>query len=199
MLIYGLILAGGEGRRFGGTDKAFLPLEGRCLLDRVADRFSPQLAGMAISANGDARRFARFGYDVLPDQGAARLGPMAGVAAGLSWLAGQGGTHLATVPVDAPFLPCDLVARLVDAAMGAPAGLAVADCGGRIHPTCALWPLSIAPALTAALAAGERRIGQWALAQGAARAVFAETTPDAFMNLNTPDDLAAAERALRAN
>ena len=196
MLIFGLILAGGEGRRFGGADKAFLPLGDRCLFDRVADRFSPQVAGLAISANGDGQRFTRFGYEILPDAGAARLGPMAGLAAGLAWLDRSGGSHLATVPVDAPFLPCDLVAHLADAAADARGGPVIAESGGRLHPTCGLWPVSLGPSLAAALTLGERRIGLWALAQGAVRVPFTETTPDAFMNLNTPADLAAAEAAL---
>lgn len=198
MLILGLILAGGEGRRMGGADKALLPLAGRTLLDQVLDRFAPQVAGLALSANGDPARLAGFGLDILTDATGDRLGPMAGLAAGLGWLARQGGTHLATVPVDAPFLPCDLVARLADAVAGDPGAIALAESGGRLHPTCGLWPLSLGPALGRALAAGERRLGQWALAMGARPVVFAATEPDQFLNLNTPADLAAAEAALAA-
>lgn len=197
MLIFGLILAGGEGRRMGGADKALLRLAGRTLADRVADRFAPQVAGLALSANGDPARLAGLGCEILADESAERLGPLAGLAAGLAWLARQGGTHLATVPVDAPFIPCDLVARLADGLADATTAIALAESGGRLHPTCGLWPVGLGGPLAAALAAGERRIGRWALAMGARAVPFAPTDPDQFLNLNTPADLAAAEEALR--
>lgn len=197
MVILGLILAGGAGSRMGGADKALIHLGGAPLIERVADRFAPQVAKVAVSYNGDPSRLAALGYTILPDASAARLGPMAGLAAGLEWLVQCGGTHLATVPVDAPFLPCDMVAHLADAVAGAGDGIALAESGGRLHPTCGLWPATLAPALSAALASGERRIGQWARAQGARCVTFPLTRPDQFLNLNSPSDVAAAEAALK--
>lgn len=190
--IFGLILAGGEGRRMGGADKALLPLGGRPLLTHVADRFEPQVEGLALSANGNPARFAAFGLPVLTDEQGVRLGPMAGLLAGLDWLATTGGTHLATVSVDTPFLPCDLVPKLV-LASEATGGLAIAESQGRAHPTCGLWPLGLRAPLRAALSAGERRIGQWAASHGAAHAAFAGADPDPFFNLNHPDDVVRAE------
>ena len=122
---------------------------------------------------------------------------MAGVLAGLDWLTGVGGAYLATVAVDTPFFPCDMVARLVLAAE-AGQGFAMAECGGRLHPTCGLWPQRMRGPLRAALADGARRIGDWALAEGAARAVFPVTQPDSFFNINTSEDLAMAEIFLAA-
>ncbi|MCX8508652.1 MAG: molybdenum cofactor guanylyltransferase MobA [Rhodobacteraceae bacterium] len=190
MRILGLILAGGEGRRMGGADKALLPLAGRPLLSHVLARFEPQVAQLALSANGDLARFASFGLPVLADD--ARLGPMAGLLAGLDWLAAAGGSHLATVSVDTPFLPCDLVARLLWAGE-ATGGLAIAESRGRHHPTCGLWPVGLRANLRADLAEGERRIGQWAASLGAATAPFTGPDPDPFFNLNHPEDLACAE------
>ena len=193
--IFGLVLAGGAGRRMGGADKALLLLKGRPLLSHVAARFEPQVEALALSANGDPARFSGFGWPVVSDATPDRLGPMAGLLAGLDWMAGQGGSHLVTVSVDTPFVPCDLVARLVLAAESTD-GPAIAESGGRIHPTCGLWPLALRDRLRAAIFAGERRIGHWATAQGAARAVFAGDDPDPFFNVNTPADLEAAERWL---
>lgn len=190
--IFGLILAGGEGRRMGGADKALLPLGGRSLLAHVADRFEPQVERLALSANGDPKRFAAFGFPVLTDEQDTRLGPMAGLLAGLDWLATNGGTHLATVSVDTPFPPCDLVPRLLLAG-NLTNGLAIAESHGRAHPTCGLWPLGLRAPLRAALSAGERRIGHWAATNGAAHALFAGTDPDPFFNVNQPEDLTRAE------
>ncbi|WP_375689157.1 molybdenum cofactor guanylyltransferase MobA [Pseudooceanicola sp. LIPI14-2-Ac024] len=195
----GLILAGGQGRRMGGVDKAFVPLAGRPLIAHVADRFLPQVATCAISAAGDPARFTGYGMPVLADGEPGGLGPLAGVLSGLDWAAGQGAAALVTVSVDTPFLPPDLVPRLLLAAEGRDPPLAVAAEPGaegpRLHPACALWPVSLREGLRATLRGGERRLGRWAEAQGAAVAVFADGGV-AFLNVNRPEDLARAEALL---
>jgi len=189
--IFGIILAGGQARRMG-ADKALLPLAGRPLLSHAIDRLEPQVAALAVSANGDPARLARFGLPVLPDD--SPLGPLSGILSGLRWAAGQGADALVSAPVDAPFLPGDLTPRLILAADGP--GLALARSGGRLHPACALWPVGLAPALAAFLALGAKpKVMDFAMAHSPAIADF----PDdgAFANLNTPDDLAAAEALLK--
>lgn len=191
MRIFGVILAGGEGRRMGGTDKALLSLGGRPLLAHVRDRLEPQVEALALSANGDAARFAGFGLPVLAD--ATPQGPLSGVLAALDWAAAQGADAVVSASVDTPFLPGDLVPQLWLAGDG---GMAVAECDGRLHPTCALWPVSLRDDLRGWLASGEAKVMGFAARHGAARAGFSD--PTGFMNLNTPEDVAAAEAALRA-
>lgn len=175
----------------GGADKALLSLAGRPLIVHVAARLAPQVDCLAISANGDATRFADLASAVLPDAAGHRgEGPLAGILAGLDWAEAQGADLLVTASCDTPFLPDDLVARLV--AVGAPA-MAVSQ--GRQHPTAALWPVSHRAALATLFASGERRM-RVALA-GAVEVAF-DALPDPFANINTPDDLAEAEARMRA-
>lgn len=191
MRIFGVILAGGAGRRMGGADKAMLRLEGRPLIARVVERFEPQVERLAVSANGDPSRLDFLGLTVLPDAQADR-GPLAGVLAGLDWAIPQGATAVVTAAVDTPLLPEDLVPRLCLAAEEGPHGLAMAQSGGRDHPTFALWPVSMRDPIADFLASGEKaRLGALTEAFGATRAVF-PAQPDAFANLNTPEDLARA-------
>jgi len=180
----GLILAGGQGRRMGGADKALLELGEETLIARAARRLAPQVGAVAIGANGDP---GRFGLDlpVLADTVGGGAGPLAGVLAGLDWAAGAGFDSLATVAVDTPFVPLDLVARL--GAAGAPS---LAATGGRTHPTCALWPVALRDPLRAWLGRGERKVMLFAQAAGARTVPFPD--PAAFFNINTPDDLATA-------
>ncbi|MDP4023795.1 molybdenum cofactor guanylyltransferase MobA [Methylobacterium sp. NEAU 140] len=196
--ILGLILAGGLGRRMGGMDKPLLPLAGRPLLARVAERLAPQCpAGLALSANGDPARFApAFTGPVLPDPLPDRPGPLAGVLAGLEHCAAErpAVTHVLCVPGDAPFLPADLAARLAAALAAAP--IARAASGGRAHHTVALWPVALRAELRAALAGGERRVGAVLARHGAATVAWPVAACDPFLNVNAPEDLAAAERAL---
>jgi len=192
MRIAGLILAGGQGRRMG-TEKALVALAGRPLVAHVAARLAPQVAMLALSANGDAARFAALGLPVLPDlPGEAGEGPLAGLRAALGWAAQAGAGALVTVATDTPFLPADLVERLAAASDGGRPAHAVS--GGRAHYTAALWPLTLAAPIAARFAAGERRLR--ACLEGAAEVPF-EGEPDPFANLNTPEDLAAAEARLR--
>lgn len=194
MTIVGIILAGGQGRRMG-REKALVPLLGVPLIARVLERLAPQVQAVAISANGDPARFG-FGLPVLPDRpGETGLGPLAGIRAGLDWAAGLGAEALVSVATDTPFLPEDLVERLV-AAGKVSGGAAHAQSFGRDHYTAALWPVTDRPRIEALFAAGERRMR--ACLAGAVAVPF-DTAPDPFANLNTPEDLARAEAWLRAN
>lgn len=177
----------------GGVDKAFMPLAGRPLILHVLDRLEPQVDRVLISANGDPARFARFGCTVVKD--AAQQGPLSGVLASLTTAASMGASHVVSSPVDTPFLPGDLVPQLLLAAEGSPEGLAWAADHTGDHPATALWPVGLAPALAAFLAAGEAKVTRFTAAHGATRALFPD--PRAFLNLNTPEDLAAAEALLK--
>src|ERR1035438_2764104 len=110
----GLVLAGGLARRMGGGDKARIEIGGVSILDRVLATLSGQCTGIIINANGDPARFADTGLTVVPDNVPGFVGPLAGVLAGLDWLAAQnnGIEWLLSVPGDCPFLPDDLAERL---------------------------------------------------------------------------------------
>ncbi|MCR8548688.1 molybdenum cofactor guanylyltransferase MobA [Salipiger sp. P9] len=193
---FGVILAGGLATRMGGGDKALLTLGGQTLLSRVAERLEPQVAALALNANGDPGRFSTAGLPVLPDSVPGHPGPLAGILAGLDWAAEQGGDTVVSVACDTPFFPCDLVPQLLLAAEGMPAPLALAASGGRTHPVFGLWPVALRDALRAALLRGERRVRGFAEAHGGRLAAFPVGELDPFFNINSPADLAAAETVL---
>ena len=188
----GIILAGGLARRMGGGDKALLDLGQGTLLAHVIQRLAPQVAGLALNANGVASRFADYGLPVLPDTIEGFPGPLAGVLAGLDWAAGQGAETIVTAAADTPFFPCDLVPRLQLAAEGMEHPLALAASDDGRHPTFGLWPVALRHDLRAALEGGLRKVVLWTDAHDAATAHFPGADPDPFFNINTPDDLARA-------
>lgn len=196
----GVILAGGRARRMGGGDKGLLPLAGLRVIDHVVARLAPQCGALAINANGDPARFADLGLPVLPDPVPDHPGPLAGLLAAMDWAAGLGAGVVVTVAADTPFLPPDLVARLTAAATAGGAIAASPDAAGeaRAHPTAGLWPVGLRHDLARAIAGGERRLGFWAAACGAGRAVFGSDPLDPFFNINTPADLAVAEAVAAA-
>ena len=192
-----VILAGGRATRMGGGDKGFRVVAGRRLIDHVIARLEGQCGAVAINANGDPARFAEFGLAVLADSIEGHPGPLAGVLAGMEWAASQGASAIVTVAADTPFFPADLVARLLAAA--GPSGLVLAaspDGTGRMQrqPTFGLWPVALRHDLERALNTGLRKIVQWTEAHHATTAEFAATPFDPFFNVNTPEDIEAAER-----
>jgi molybdopterin-guanine dinucleotide biosynthesis protein A len=126
-MTHAVILAGGLARRMGGGDKPLRDIAGRTMLDRVLDALRPQVAGLALNANGDPARFAPWGLPVLADPVEGYVGPLAGVLAGMDWAAAQGARWLVSASGDSPFLPADYVARLHAARQAAGASMKLAE------------------------------------------------------------------------
>lgn len=198
--IAGVILAGGEAIRLGGGDKGLSTIGDATLLELVAARLSPQVAQVVLNANGDPRRFASFGLEVVADPFPQRVGPLGGILAGMRWAQRQGSlTHIVTVAADTPFFPADLVARL-DAAFVDAQDIALARSKGRVHPVFGLWPTALADDLAAHIAeGGRRRVTAYAGERHRVKLVdfAADGESDPFFNINTPDDLAKARAMAR--
>jgi molybdopterin-guanine dinucleotide biosynthesis protein A len=208
--VAGVLMAGGQSRRMGGGDKCLRPLAGRPILAQVIDRVRPQVGPLVLNANGDPARFAAFGLPVAADAVGDFAGPLAGVLTGLEWAAEQvpagesPGAWLASFATDAPFLPEDLVVRLLAAAAAEGADMACASSQGRDHPVFGLWPLRLRHDLRRAMVAdGVRKVDVWTARFKLARVDFSLVRTragplDPFFNANRPEDLAEAERLARA-
>jgi molybdenum cofactor guanylyltransferase len=195
----GILLAGGLARRMGGGDKALRKLGGIPLLARAIAALRPQCEGLVLSANGDPERFAGFDLPIVADDLPGFMGPLAGILAGLDWIAAHRPdvASAISVPADTPFLPGDLAARLMDARAKDDALIACARSGGRTHQAVAVWPVSMRFDLRHALVVKNIRKVE-AFLQNYSRAIVEwSTLPyDPFFNANDPSDLAAAEAIL---
>jgi molybdopterin-guanine dinucleotide biosynthesis protein A len=185
--ITGIVLAGGQGRRMGGTDKGLVELDGRPMVQHVLDRFAPQVETVIINANQNLERYRSFGHPVVPDTVGGFAGPLAGLHAGMSMARTP---YVATAPCDSPFLPADLVRRLRAALMKEQAQLAVARTGDQPHPVFCLVRVSVLPHLEAFLQGGGRKIDAWYATLVVCEVAF-DDEADAFRNINTRDELAA--------
>ena len=135
-------------------------------------------------------------FSDFPLRYAVKIGmSIAGIGAALDWAAARKADWLVTSPCDTPLLPGDLIARLHAAAEGQ-ADLAFARTADGDHPLAAIWSVALAPRIGALLHDGVhpplhtlvedlRGVHVW----------FADAA--AFLNINTPEDLARA-RALLA-
>lgn len=202
--VSGVLLAGGLSRRMGGTEKALMTLGRQPLVAHAAARLAAQASSLILNANGDPARFAAWPLIVVPDETPDRPGPLAGVLTALRWFARHDPnvTAVVSLPADTPFAPPDLVARLRDGLAAAhDTPVAVAQSRGRRHPVIALWRLAAEPEIAAALERGERRAEAMIDRLRAAVVPFpdldiAGQPVDPFFNINTPEDLVAAERIL---
>ncbi len=193
MRMAAIILAGGEGRRIGG-DKPLRLLAGRSLIERAIDlgrAFSPDIA-ISVGAS-----------DCLGQDGIPHLidkkpdwGPLAGLAAGLEFAQERACDLLLTLPCDSPFLPSDLVARL-SRALDSTCNAAIPSSRGRLQPACGLWRTSVAALVADFAASGRRSLHGFAETVGFSTVVWRDETRDSFFNINSPEQLAAAESMLK--
>lgn len=182
--ITGGILAGGEGRRLAGADKGLVRWRGLALVQHVLAALKPQTITQLISANRNLDVYACFGALVVRDGDGS--GPLAGLAA---LLAATETDWLLCVPCDAPQLPADLAARLLEQALSAQARASVLHDGERAHPTFCLVHQSLAASAHEA-AARSLGLGEWLMARGAV-----PLQAMAPLNLNTAEDFAALDAA----
>jgi molybdenum cofactor guanylyltransferase len=184
----GLILAGGRSRRMLGQDKTLLELQGDTLLAHVIRCLHPQVDALALNSNAEPDTFADYALPVVPDHLPGFLGPLAGIHAGLLQYPED---YLVTVAVDLPFLPHDLVARLR-------AGLGTQPCAYASdierHALALLWRPGTATIVETFLLRGGRSLKEFLAIHGQAVRFDQPRDRGLFCNINTPEDLARAER-----
>ena len=189
--ITGIVLAGGQGRRMGGVDKGWVELAGAPMIVHVLRRLAPQVDEILINANQNLERYEALGHAVFADTVGGFAGPLAGLHAGMTHATRE---MVVTVPCDSPFLPADLVDRLHAGLVAKRAQLAVAKTFDQPHPVFALVRRDVLPGLAAFLERGGRKIDAWYAALEVVEVAF-DDEADAFRNINTTDELAAAAKA----
>ena len=189
-MITGVILAGGLGRRMGGTDKGLQELNGKPMAQWAAERLAPQVDELLINANQNSERYAALGYRIVADEVPYFAGPLAGLHAALCAAAHP---LVVTAPCDSPFLPDDLVGRLHAALETAQSDLAVARTFDQAHPVFCLCRRDLRPHLEEYLSGGGRKIDRWYATLKVAEVPF-DDEAEAFENINTRDELARFQK-----
>lgn len=190
MTLCAVIVAGGRSSRMG-QEKAFQTVRGRRILDRVVSCLSAQASEIVLNANGDTDRFRDTGLRVIGDLRPHVTSPLAGLHAALNHAVESGFDAVLTVPSDTPFLAADLAQRLRAAQHPA----AIAASAGQQHYLTGLWSSSLHSAINLAVDEPRTpRLQDWARMCDAAVIEWPSTPYDPFFNVNTPEELAEAER-----
>jgi molybdopterin-guanine dinucleotide biosynthesis protein A len=171
------------------ADKGLQLLRGRPLIGWVLQRLAPQVDEVLINTNRNRTVYAAFGPRIIEDRVGGSAGPLAGLHSGLSEARHE---LVANVPCDTPFLPEDLIPRLLAPLANASVDLSVAKTGTQAHPVICVARRRLLPHLAAFLDTGGRKVEAWYSTLNIAEVAF-DDQPGAFSNINTLEELRAAE------
>jgi len=186
------ILAGGQGRRFGGQDKGLVKVLGKPLIEHILEQLKGECVDIVINANRNQAIYQRYGYRVIQDTLLDYQGPLAGFA---SVMATINTAFVLTLPCDAPMVPDNFVSKMMACQREKGADIVVASDGTRLQPVHALISVRLLPSLLAFLEKGERKIDRWYAEHKMAVLDFSDT-PAVFHNLNTHEQRQQHEATL---
>ncbi len=196
--ISSIILAGGRATRMGGADKGLVQLQNKPLIQHVIQRLTPQVDEIIINANRGINQYQAFDYLVLEDEKSGFSGPLAGFCLGLKHAKHD---FILTVPCDSPLLPLDLASRLLAALIENNADIAIATSNGDTHPVFCLCKKNLLGSLEDYLNNGGRKVSAWQKEQEYIQVDFSDCIDknghDAFINLNTLEDISTLELDLK--
>lgn len=190
----GVVLAGGEARRYGGAPKGLARVRGQRIIDRVAQALTAAADDLLLVANDpDAVSWlpgVRVTADLRPGNGS-----LGGIHAALA----RAEQPVLVVAWDMPFVPAALLVAL--RALGRGADVAVPESASTrgVEPLCAYYDPACLGPIERHLDAGDRRV------VGFFEEVRVARLPDdqvrrfgdpalMFLNVNSPDELVLAER-----
>jgi molybdopterin-guanine dinucleotide biosynthesis protein A len=184
----GAVLCGGRSRRMG-TDKAFVEVAGVPMAELVAAALVAGGCEPVVFVGGDTELLARFGHPVVPDRFPGQ-GPAGGV---LSTLDAVPPGVVVVAACDVPMLDGEAVAAVARAVADG-AGAAAVAVTDRWQPSLTAWRTSARGDLERAWTGGARALHELI---AAVPHVEVAVDPEVLRNVNTRDELSAAEDASR--
>lgn len=201
--VVGAVIAGGRSVRYGAP-KALAEVAGARIVDRVLAALGEAVRESVLIANDPALA----AEVALPARADAieGLGALGGIHAALQWAAERGAPGILAVACDMPFLSAALLSRLLEraAAEDPPDVVLPASRGPRgIEPLCAYYGVGCIAAIERAVGRDDRRVigfhGDVRVEILPVAEVETFGDPDVlFLNVNTREDRAAAERIAAA-
>ncbi len=194
----GVILAGGRNSRFGGREKAFLPVGGQLLFERIYKVCRPLFDELILVTNNPSAYLA-WDLSIVTDLFAVRSS-LTGIHAGLFYASNP---YIFVVACDTPFLRAEMISCMLASIDERFDAIMPETAKGR-EPLCAAYARRCLPAVERSLQANLLKI------QRVFRPERIRTIPErrlrgvdpelvSFFNINTPEDLAAAEGMLVAS
>ena len=198
-----VILSGGQSRRMDGNDKAFVSISDQNLLEMVVGRLKPQTPKIAINTNSNNPKYVEHGLPILKDHFEGFWGPLSGILTAMSWANDMGYKKVATIAVDTPLFPENLLEKLnqkikldnSDIVFAA----SVLEYKQKkvLHPVFGLWKTSLLEDLRKQLEKGVRKVTCWSDRHKASSVCFSDEQKDPFFNINAPQDILLLKEYLK--
>lgn len=189
-----IIVAGGEGRRMGGVDKASLKLNGIRFIDHLLQDLAGIPTDKVIVVT--PREDLKLGGNVLRCSEEPPLGgPVAGIEAAIKLCSAD---YVAVIAVDAPY-SARALAPLEEKLLGHPhASAAAIESEGFLQPLCAVWKrvdlLGALGAVAEAAGGSVRNQSVRAVLRSAPGEVLSVPATGAERDVDTPADLEAIQQ-----
>lgn len=187
----GVILAGGKGTRMGHKDKSQIQLQGRTLLDWSLDIAREIDGPIMLNTNQPDICPTSKNLTLLSDPWPDFRGPLAGIYAAMQQSTSD---YLAVLPVDAPLVPKTLFNDLLNHLLQNKLDIVFAETPEQPHFLHAIIATSLKDELFRYLDQGQRAVGRFYKSHRYGSLAFRNTA--AFLNINTPEDLTAANAFL---
>ena len=178
------VLAGGEGRRFGGQDKGLVEYQGKPLIEHAIAAFANYTDDLIISANRNLERYKEYGYPVVSDLNKTYAGPLAGILAACIQSSNE---WLLIIACDQPGIDNTLASAMLKLAETKKPGLVITNDGKRDQPLPMLLHISLKSTIEDFLNAGDRKVGLWQTQQNSA--ILKSGRLKQTRNINSPEDL----------
>ena len=195
-----VILAGGQAKRMGGKDKALIELQNRTLLSHVLEKISGYASPVGLNINKNQEKFTKFNYPILKDKIEGYLGPLSGIFTAINWAKEINEDWVLTLPCDTPYLPNDLIPRLIKLALDVDNKFDVISvkCNNQTHPVIGLWKTNLIHKLENSLKNGVRKIDLFTSEINIKyiEYFFDDFSLDPFLNLNSPSDILHSQKIL---
>ena len=190
-----VILTGGRSSRMGGGIKSLKKFNNKYIFDRIFENLQTQVDKVIINSNDSKNLFVKYNVEVIKDSLEGLLGPLAGIHATLEWLNEKAPyiNWLVTVPGDTPFIPKNLVKKLLDKIKNSNHKIVLAQSNGKTHPIIGIWHSNLLESLKHSLNSGNRKIMNWASQHSLEYVEFANSKYDPFFNINCNEDLLEAK------
>ena len=190
-----VILTGGRSSRMGGGIKSLKKFNNKSIFDRVFENLQTQVNKVIINSNDSENLFVKYNVEVIKDSLEGFLGPLAGLHATLEWLNKNAPyiNWLVTVPGDTPFIPINLVKKLLDKVKNSNHKIVLAQSNGKTHPIIGIWHSNLFESLKNSLNSGNRKIMNWASQNSLGYEEFTNSKYDPFFNINCKEDLIEAK------
>jgi molybdopterin-guanine dinucleotide biosynthesis protein A len=198
-----VILSGGQSRRMDGNDKAFLSIADQNLLEMVVGRLKLQTPKVAINTNSNNPKYVQHGLPILKDHFRGFWGPLSGILTAMIWANDMGYKKVATVAVDTPLFPENLLDKLDQKIKLSNSDIVFAASvleqkrGKVLHPVFGLWKTFLFDDLRKQLEKGVRKVTCWSERHKASSVCFSNERIDPFFNINTPQDIMLLKEYLR--